>query len=58
MLISSGIIMGMIGAFLGIGGGPINMALLMFGFGYGIKEAGVKSIVVILFSQSSALISL
>lgn len=53
-----GIILGTFASFLGIGGGPINVALLMLMFGIPIKEATVYSICTILFSQGAKLISI
>lgn len=52
-----GIFLGMISSFLGIGGGPINVALLVFLLGYPTKSATVCSLIIILFSQSSNLLS-
>lgn len=53
-----GIALGFFASFLGIGGGPINVALLMLMFGLPIKEATVYSIATILFSQGSKLITI
>ena len=52
-----GIFLGMISSFLGIGGGPINVALLVFLLGYPAKSATVCSLIIILFSQASSLLS-
>lgn len=54
----AGVFMGFLASLLGIGGGPINVAILMFCFGIPIKEATVYSIITILFSQLSALITM
>ncbi|MFS7403877.1 sulfite exporter TauE/SafE family protein [Carnobacterium maltaromaticum] len=54
---SAGLFLGFLATLLGIGGGPINVALLMLCFGFPIKEATVYSIVTILFSQFSKLIA-
>lgn len=48
-----GLLLGFFASFLGIGGGPINVALLMLMFGMPIKEATVYSICTILFSQAT-----
>lgn len=53
-----GVFLGFLASLLGIGGGSINVALLMFCFGIPIKEATVYSIITILFSQLSALITM
>lgn len=50
-----GLIFGMISTFLGIGGGPINMAALTLFFAMGTKEASVISVFMIFFSQLSKL---
>lgn len=52
-----GIFLGLISAFLGIGGGPINVALLIFVFSFDIKTATICSIITILFAQISKLLS-
>lgn len=53
-----GLLMGGIAAFLGVGGGPINVAFLMLFFGLSIKESAVYSVCTIFFSQLSKLCSL
>lgn len=53
--IFAGILLGGLATLLGIGGGPINVALLLSFFGMSIKEATVYSIVIIFFSQLSKL---
>ena len=54
-IFSSGIFLGSISIFLGIGGGPLNVALLMLLFSYPMKEAAIYSIATIFFSQISKL---
>lgn len=49
---------GILSSFLGIGGGPINVAILSFFFSMSFKNAAVNSIVLILFSQTAKLITL
>lgn len=48
--------LGIIGAFLGIGGGPLNIAILTLLFSMHAKEAAVNSIFIIFFSQLASLI--
>ncbi len=52
-----GLFLATIGSFLGIGGGPINVALLMIFFKLDIKTSVFISIIMIFFSQLSNLIS-
>lgn len=53
-----GLFLGAIASFLGIGGGPLNVAMLMLLFGIPIKNATVYSIVTILFSQLSKIVTI
>lgn len=53
-----GVVLGMISSFLGIGGGPINVAVFIFFFSTDMKTATVYSIATILFSQASKLITI
>lgn len=53
-----GVFLGVISSFLGIGGGPINVAIFTFFFGIHIKCATIFSIVTILFSQASKLLTI
>lgn len=53
----SGFLMGLIASFLGIGGGPINMAILLLGFNFNIKQAAVISTVTILFAQVGSIVT-
>ncbi|ALS02251.1 hypothetical protein ATZ33_12910 [Enterococcus silesiacus] len=53
-----GLFLGFISTLLGIGGGPINVALLMLCFGIPIKEATVYSIITIFFSQAAKLFTI
>ncbi|ALS36428.1 putative membrane protein YfcA [Enterococcus rotai] len=53
-----GLFLGFTSTLLGIGGGPINVALLMLCFGIPIKEATVYSIVTIFFSQAAKLVTI
>lgn len=49
--------MGLIAAFLGVGGGPINVAVLVLFFSLSMKEAAVYSVGTIFFSQLSNIIT-
>ncbi|WP_232824319.1 MULTISPECIES: TSUP family transporter [Paraliobacillus] len=51
-----GFSLGFLSAFLGIGGGPLNVAILCLLFSMTSKNAGVNSIFIIFFSQLSALL--
>lgn len=51
-----GITLGFLSSFLGIGGGPFNLAAFEYFFGMKTKEAARASICIIFFSQISALI--
>ena len=51
LAIGTGLLLGFLASLLGIGGGPINVALLMFLFDMPIKQATVYSIITIFFSQ-------
>lgn len=47
-----GLLLGMLGSFLGIGGGPFNVAVLYFFFSMDTKTAAQNSLYIILISQS------
>lgn len=53
----SGLFLGIVSSCLGIGGGPVNVALILFVFACDIKAATACSILVILFAQVSKLAS-
>ncbi|MCL2574353.1 MAG: sulfite exporter TauE/SafE family protein [Defluviitaleaceae bacterium] len=53
-----GVALGAIASFLGIGGGPINVPLMMIFFGLNIKDATAYSIIIIFFSHLSRIITL
>lgn len=50
-----GILLGTIASFLGIGGGPINLAVLYFFFSMDSKTAALNSLFIIFFSQLTSL---
>ena len=52
-----GVFLGICSSFLGIGGGPINVALIIYLFSFDTKTATVCSLVTILFAQVSKLAS-
>lgn len=53
-----GLLLGTISSFLGIGGGPINIALLYYLFSMDTKNSVKYSLFIILFSQLAGLITL
>lgn len=55
MIILTGLVLGLLSAFLGIGGGPINTAFLTLLFSFSVKESSVYSVAIIFFSQLSQL---
>jgi len=58
LFLLSGVFLGTLSTFLGIGGGPINVALLIFIFNFDAKKAAIYSIASIFFSQFMKLSSL
>lgn len=52
-----GLGLGLLSAFLGIGGGPLNVAVLALLFSMNAKESMINSILIIFFSQLSNLVS-
>lgn len=54
---AAGIVLGMMSAFLGIGGGPVNLVVLFYFFSMETKQAALNSIYVIMFSQISSLLA-
>lgn len=56
LILFVGLFLGSIASFLGIGGGPINIALLYLLFSMNSKEAALNSIFIIFLSQSASLI--
>lgn len=52
-----GLILGALSSFLGIGGGPFNVAIILFVLGCDTRMAAVYSILTILFAQLSKLIT-
>ena len=54
----AGLVLGFFSSFLGIGGGPFNVALLIYLFSLSTKSAAVCSIIIILFSQLTKVVSI
>ena len=52
----TGLFLGISSSFLGIGGGPINVAVFAYFFSYDTKTSATASLVTILFSQAAKLI--
>lgn len=50
-----GLVLGLLSAFLGIGGGPINLMVLSYLFSMDAKTAALHSLYIILFSQTASL---
>lgn len=55
VILCVGLMLGAMAAFLGIGGGPINVAVLTLLFSFSVRDAAVYSVAVIFFSQLSNL---
>lgn len=51
-----GIVLGTNAAFLGVGGGPLNVAMFTIFFSFNMKKAAVHSLVIKMFSQLSKVI--
>lgn len=56
LIIILGFLLGTLSVFLGIGGGPINVAAMLLLFSFNMKEAAVYSVGIIFFSQITKLI--
>lgn len=52
-----GLVLGLLSVFLGIGGGPINIVVLLFFFSLPLKAAVESSLYIIFFSQLTGLLS-
>ncbi|MGG7176371.1 sulfite exporter TauE/SafE family protein [Clostridium paraputrificum] len=52
-----GISLGVISSFLGIGGGPLNIALLYYFLSMSAKESTINSLFIIFFSQVTSLVT-
>lgn len=58
VIVLVGLMLGLMSAFLGIGGGPINTTFLVLLFSFTLKESAVYSVAIIFFSQLSQLITI
>lgn len=52
-----GLSLGVISSFLGIGGGPLNIALLYYFLSMSAKESAINSLFIIFFSQVTSLVT-
>lgn len=57
-IVFAGFALGLTASFLGVGGGPINVAFLVLFFSMTMKEAAVYSVGIIFFSQLSKIITM
>lgn len=55
---AAGLLLGVISSFLGVGGGPINVAVMVLFFSMTVKEAAVYSVSVIFFTQLAKLVTI
>lgn len=55
--LAAGVFLGFCSSFLGIGGGPINIALIIYLFSFDTKTATTCSLVTILFAQIAKLVT-
>ena len=55
--VTIGLVLGLLSAFLGIGGGPINLAVLYYFFSMDPKTAALNSLYIILFSQGASFLN-
>lgn len=58
LIVLTGLMLGLLSAFLGIGGGPINTTFLVLLFSFTLKESAVYSVTIIFFSQLSQLVTI
>ncbi|MGL5540793.1 MAG: sulfite exporter TauE/SafE family protein [Erysipelotrichaceae bacterium] len=58
IVFSIGLVLGGVASFLGVGGGPINVAFITFFFSMNLKETAIYSVAVILFAQGAKLITM
>ncbi|SDC30173.1 hypothetical protein SAMN05421734_10687 [Pelagirhabdus alkalitolerans] len=56
IVIGVGMVLGFSAAFLGIGGGPLNVAVLVLLFSMDVKKAALNSIFIIFFAQLSGIL--
>ena len=58
VFILAGFLLGAVSTFVGIGGGPINVAVLVVFFSFDIKKAAIGSIFMIMFAQAVNVITM
>ncbi|GEM05333.1 hypothetical protein HMI01_23210 [Halolactibacillus miurensis] len=58
LIFTIGLLLGALSAFLGIGGGPLNVVILHLLFFMSPREASAHSVLIILFAQMASVISL
>ncbi|WP_138417391.1 sulfite exporter TauE/SafE family protein [Aquibacillus sediminis] len=56
IIFTAGFVLGLLSAFLGIGGGPLNVAILTLLFSMNARNASFNSLFIIFFSQLSSLL--
>ncbi len=57
LCVGIGLSLGLLSSFLGIGGGPINLAILSFCFSMDSKTSALNSLYIILFSQAASFLN-
>lgn len=57
VIVLIGLFLGLASSFLGVGGGPINVAVLCFLFSMDMKQSSINSLLIIVFSQTSKIIT-
>ncbi|MFR8012176.1 MAG: sulfite exporter TauE/SafE family protein [Clostridia bacterium] len=57
-ILAIGLALGVVSSFLGVGGGPINVAVLVLFFGFSMRDSAVYSVAVIFFAQLAKLITI
>ena len=56
VIIAIGVVLGVLGSFMGIGGGPFNVVVLQYFFSMETKTATQNSLLIVLFSQLSSVL--
>lgn len=57
-ILAVGLLLGVTSSFLGVGGGPINVAVIVLFFSITVKDAAVYSVAIIFFTQLSKLVTI
>lgn len=58
LILIVGLLLGIFSVFLGIGGGPLNVAIMMLLFSFSLREAAVYSVGIIFFSQLTKMVTI